>query len=81
MNDDERDRLRAVLNEHEAELVILRALVTSMFDEHPMKARVVARFQREVEGYAKSAPPGTDPEFVVEVLARLQLHLSGLSGT
>lgn len=69
------ERLQGALNEHEAELVLLRNLVCALTDAHPNRAKVIASFQRETEGYCKTAPPGTDPEFLVEVKARLQMYL------
>ena len=69
------ERLQAALNEHEAELLLLRDLVAALVDAHPNRQKVVASFQRQVEGNCNAAPPGTDPEYLVEVRARLQMYL------
>ena len=73
------ERLQAAFNEHDAELTLLRNLVIELVDAHPNRAKVVANFQRETEGYCKSAPPGTDSEYLVEVRARLQMYLQILA--
>lgn len=62
--------------EHEAEVMLLRALLLALFDEHPNKARLIARFQGVVQGMTESAPPEIDPELIVEVRARLQVYLA-----
>lgn len=62
--------------EHEAEVMLLRALLLSLVDEHPNKPRLIARFQGVVQGMTESAPPEIDPELIVEVRARLQVYLA-----
>ena len=61
--------------EHDAELMLLRCLVFSLFDEHPNKDRVLARFRGVVEGLGHTVPDGTDPELLVEIRARMQVYL------
>jgi hypothetical protein len=73
------ERIQGAFNEHEAELTLLRNLVVALVDAHPNRQKVVANFQREVEGYCRSAPPGTDSEYLVEVRARLQMYLQLLA--
>ncbi len=62
--------------EHEAEIMLLRALLLSLIDESPNKARLIARFRGVVAGMTENAPPGIDPELIVEVRARLQVYLA-----
>lgn len=69
------ERIQGAINEHEAELTLIRNLLLALVDTHPNREKVVSIFQREVEGYCRSAPPGTDPEYLVEVRARLQMYL------
>lgn len=69
------ERLQGAFNEHEAELLLLRNLVAALVDTHPNRQRVVANFQRQVEGDCENAPVGTDPEYLIEVRARLQMYL------
>ena len=38
------ERLQAALNEHEAELTLLRNLVIELVDAHPNRAKVLANF-------------------------------------
>ena len=71
-----RESLQGVLDEQEAEISLLRILLMSLVSEHPNREKVIASFQRETEDYCKLAPPGTNPEYLVEVMARLQLYLS-----
>ena len=73
------ERAQAVLNEYEAELAILRLLVVELIDQHPNRQKVLANFRTQAEGYSLSAPPGTDPEAIVEFRARLQMYLSMLA--
>ena len=75
------ERMQAAFNEHEAELTIMRNLLIALVNVHPNRAKVVANFQREVEGYCRIAPPGTDSEYLVEVMARLQMYLQLLAET
>jgi len=73
------ERLQAAFSEHEAEIMLLRTIVTVLLDSHPNRDKVIEAFRREAEGLAKTAPPGTDPEFIIELRARLQLHLQAMS--
>ena len=75
------ERPQGSFNEHEAEITLLRNLVIALVDAHPNREKVVANFQREVEGHCKIAPPGTDSEYLVEVKARLQIYLQILAQT
>lgn len=62
--------------EHEAEIMLLRALLLSLADEHPNKPRLKARFQGVAQGMTENAPPNIDPELIVEIRARLQVYLA-----
>ena len=73
------ERVQAAFNEHEAEIMLLRALVTALLDAHPNREKVIDSFRREASGLSKSAPPGTDQELLIEVQARLQIHLAALN--
>ena len=73
------ERLQAALNDHECEIMLLRQLVHALLDAHPNRQKVVERFRNESGGLVQTAPPGTDPEFLVELRARLQLHLAELN--
>ena len=75
------ERWQGAMNEHEAELLLLRNLVVELVDAHPDRQKVVANFQRETEAYCKHPPPGTDSEYLVEVLARLRMYLLLLEKT
>ena len=74
------ERLQDALNGYEAEIMLLRELVTALLDAHPKRQKVLERFQREASALSKTAPPGTDQELLVEIQARLQIHLSALTG-
>ena len=73
------DRMQAAFNEHEAELTIMRNLLIALVDSHPSRQKIVDAFRRETEGYCKTAPVGTDQEYLVEVRARLQIYLQLLA--
>lgn len=74
-------RLQAFLNGQEAEIMLLWQMVGVLLDDHPRKAELLQRFQAEAQGYFRSAPPGTDPEYIVEARARLGFHLRALGGS
>ena len=73
------ERLQGILNEHETEVMLLKTLVIALLDAHPNRQKVVEAFQREAQGFVKSAPPGTDQEFLVELRARLQMQIAALN--
>jgi|JI102314A2RNA_FD_contig_31_4875195_length_4193_multi_5_in_0_out_0_6 hypothetical protein len=75
------ERLQSILNEHEAETTLLRLLVHALLDTHPNRAAVLQRFQTQAEFFGANYPAGTDSEFVVELRARLQIHLAALKRT
>ena len=73
------ERLQGILNEHETEVMLLKVLVTALLDAHPNRQKVVEAFQREAQGFVRSAPAGTSQEFLVELRARLQINIAALN--
>lgn len=60
--------------EHEQELMLLRSMISALFLHHPQKQQVLVRFEAEIRDMLATAPKGTDPEYLVELMARMQQH-------
>lgn len=75
MNQATMERFQSILDEHEAEITLLRILVLAFIDETSDRKQVAANFLRKVESYCSTAPHGTDPEYLVEVRARLHFYV------
>ena len=73
------ERLQSILNEHETEVMLLKVLVMALLDAHPNRQKIVEAFQREAQSFVTSALPGTNSEFLVELRARLQIHIAVLN--
>lgn len=71
--------LNNALNGHEAEIMLLRALVNVLLDANPQRQKILERFQSEVAGLLKNAPTETDQELLIEIQARLQTYLAALN--
>ena len=67
--------VQAALKAHDAELMVMHELLVALVASHPNAQRVLAQFQERIESVVHTAPGGTDPEQIIEVLARSKQHL------
>lgn len=67
--------IEAALKAHDAEIMVMQELLAALVASHPNAQRVLANFQERTEALARYAPPDTDPEQIIEVLARSKQNL------
>lgn len=72
-------RIQDALDQHEAELIVLRSLLVVLCQQHPDQQKLKTIFQSQIDDLCANVPPGTDPELIVEIRARTQLYLRFLS--
>jgi hypothetical protein len=77
------ERLQSALDGLENEIRLLRFLVYALFERaNPAdQAAVLTRFRGCVAEVPNQAPPGTDSEIVVDLLARAEIHARELRAT
>ena len=72
------EQLQGALDNLENEIRLIRIITLALFERTTQETQkaVVARFQGVLSGVAESAPLGTDPEIIVDLLARSQVYLN-----
>ena len=77
------ERVQQALNNHQAEIDILRFIVFALFEQCPDKNAVIARLRGCVTSAVANAPQDTHPETIVELRAHAEFYyreLSALAG-
>lgn len=64
------EELQAQLRALDVEQHITRILLAELIAQSPEPERLLQRLQSEVDQMCKTAPVNTDPEYLVELLAR-----------
>jgi hypothetical protein len=73
------EKMERAFLEQRADMMVMHALVSTLIDAVPNRALFAERFQSLIESYGANAPPGTDPEMIVEIRARADFWLRELA--
>ena len=73
------EEVQQALDNHQAEIDILRFIVLSLFDQCQDKVAVLKQLRDGVTGATSNAPPGTHPETIVELRAHAEFYYKELS--